>query len=468
MKRKKRRSSLPLVLILSAILILGAVLLLTPKLKIELIGEKEITVAFGEEYVDPGVKAYFGKKEFSPIITDGKVDTDKIGSYSLTYSVTRKKTTKKVSRTVNVADLTGPVVTVEGEVTAYKGYPTSDITLTYTAIDLFDGDCTSSVERVNNADHIILYATDKKGNKSETKIPVKFIEDENPPVITLKGEKFVLLNPGEKYTDPGATAKDDRDGDITTLIENSGMPDISKKGSYEITYTVTDKGGNKTTAVRYIVVTPKRSEKNPGQKVIYLTFDDGPSPNTPYVLDILKTYNVKATFFVTAQHTSSLPYIERIHKEGHTVAAHTYSHKWEIYKSVDSYFADLDSINSIITKYTGAPSTLIRFPGGSSNRVSANYKKGVMTEIAAQCYAKGYVYFDWNIDSMDTSTSDPAKIVYNITSRLGNGYYNVLMHDTKTVHRQALPQVIRYGLENGYTFLPLDMSSPAPHHSIRN
>ncbi len=468
MRKKKNKNKLFIPICLLTVILIGSVLFFLPKLKIQLVGEKEITVPYGEEYVDPGVNAYFGKKAYSPIITDGKVDTNKIGTYSLTYSVTRKNATKKVTRTVHVADLTGPVVTVEGEVTAYKGYPTADIVLKYTAIDHFDGDCSAFVERVNNADHIILYATDKKGNKSETKIPVKFIEDENPPVITLKGERFVILNPGETYTDPGATAKDDRDGDITNLMTNSGMPDISKKGCYEITYTVTDKGGNKTTVVRYIVVTPKRNEQSPGAKVIYLTFDDGPSPNTPYVLDILKTYNVKATFFVTAQHTSSLPYIERIHKEGHTVAAHTYSHKWEIYKSVESYFADLDSINSIITKYTGSPSKLIRFPGGSSNRISATHKKGVMTEIAAQCYAKGYVYFDWNIDSMDTSTSDPAKIVYNITSRLGNGYYNVLMHDTKTVHRQALPQVIRYGLENGYKFLPLDITSPAPHHSIRN
>lgn len=468
MSKIKRKRIVAIILALTVVLAAAAVLIFYPRLTIELIGEKEITVAFGEEYTDPGVTALYGKKEISPIITVGKVDTNKIGSYNLTYCVTRKKATKKISRIVHVADLTGPVVTIDGEVTAYKGYPTSEIVLSYTAIDHFDGDCTASVERVNNADHIMLYATDKKGNKSETKVNVKFIEDENPPVITLKGERFVLLSPGESYTDPGATAKDDRDGDISGLIKNSGMPDISKKGSYEITYTVTDKGGNKTTAVRYIIVTQKRNEKNPGAKVIYLTFDDGPSPNTPYVLDILKTYGVKATFFVTAQHTSSLPYIQRIYNEGHTVAAHTYSHKWEIYKSVDTYFADLDSINAIITKYTGSPSTLIRFPGGSSNRVSANYKKGVMSEIAAQCYAKGYVYFDWNIDSMDTSTSDPAKIVYNITSRLGNGYYNVLMHDTKTIHREALPQVIRYGLENGYKFLPLDTSSPAPHHSIKN
>ncbi len=468
MSKRKNKNIVAVILAFAVVLAAAAVLIFSPKLTIKLIGEKEITVAFGEEYTDPGVIALYGKRELSPVLTDGKVDTDKIGSYTLTYSVTRKKATKKISRIVHVADLTGPVITTDGEVTAYKGYATSEIVLNYSAIDHFDGDCTASVERINNTDHIILIATDKKGNKSEKRVNVKFIEDENPPVITLKGEKFVLLNPGENYTDPGATAKDDRDGDISGLIENSGMPDISKKGSYEITYTVTDKGGNKTTAVRYIIVTQKRSEKNPGPKVIYLTFDDGPSPNTPYVLDILKAYGVKATFFVTAQHTSSLPYIQRIYSEGHTVAAHTYSHKWEIYKSVDSYFADLDSINAIITKYTGSPSTLIRFPGGSSNKVSANYKKGVMSEIAAQCYVKGYVYFDWNIDSMDTSTSDPAKIVYNVTSSLGSGHYNILMHDTKTVHREALPQIIRYGLKNGYKFLPLDASSPAPHHTIRN
>ena len=306
-----------------------------------------------------------------------------MGTYTVTYSVTREKTTKTVTRTINVCDMTAPVITVKSTAQAYKGMSVSQIDLIYTANDNVDGDCTAIVQRTDTKDSIILSITDKSGNISEKTIPVRFIVD-------------------------------------------------------------------------------------PGPKVIYLTFDDGPSSNTPYVLDILKKYNVKATFFVTGQHETYFPYIEQIHNEGHTVAAHTYSHKWEIYNSVDSYFADLDKINSVIKQYTGKPSNLIRFPGGSSNMVSAKYKKGIMTEISEKCEEKGYVYFDWNVDSMDTSTNNPDKIANNVISHLSNGYYNILMHDTKIAHRKALPKIIEYGLNNGYTFLPLNETSPAPRHSIKN
>lgn len=389
---KKRNSNkkinrIRLYIALSAIVItivcVICAIVLQPRLSIELVGEQEITLEVGQEYIEAGAKALYGKKEISPVIIDGKVDTQKTGTYTLIYSVSIKNKTKSVERTVKVCDFTPPVITVNGIVQAYKGTPVSKIFLSFSASDNVDGDCTSSVVRTDMDDHIILTVTDKSGNKTEKQVPVKFIVD-------------------------------------------------------------------------------------PGPRIIYLTFDDGPSPNTPYILDILKKYNVKATFFVTGQHESSFSYIERIHREGHTIAAHTYSHKWEIYTSVDSYFADLDKINSVINKYTGKPSKLIRFPGGSSNRVSAKYNKGIMTELASQCTLKGYTYFDWNIDSMDTSTSDPDKVFRNITSHLGSGYYNILMHDTKKVHREALPQVIEYGINNGYTFLPLDETSPAPHHSINN
>ena len=390
MDMQKRRNKLKIIRLRIALTAITAAVIAVicavcfyPRLSIKLMGEKEITVAVGEEYIEPGFSAHYGKNEFSPVNISGEIDTNKVGSYTLTYTVTRKNTTKKATRIVNVCDLTAPVITVKGVAETYKGSPVSEIDLSYTAKDNVDGDCTANVQRTDTADSIILSVTDKSGNKSEKTIPVRFIVD-------------------------------------------------------------------------------------PGKKVIYLTFDDGPSPNTPYVLDILKQYNVKATFFVTGQHETSFPYIERIHKEGHTVAAHTYSHKWEIYKSADSYFADLDKINSVIKQYTGKTTTLIRFPGGSSNLVSAKHKQGIMTEIASECTERGYTYFDWNVDSMDTSTSNPDKIFHNITSHLGNGYYNILMHDTKLSHRQALPKVIEYGLNNGYTFLSLNETSPAPHHSIKN
>lgn len=471
-KKKRKNQLLKKRIIPLSIFIIAIVLVLTvvfyPRLNLELIGGDDITVPYGQEFNDPGYTARYGNNECSEVAIDGTVDTEKLGTYFITYTVTYKNETKTATRKVTVADLTGPVIDTRDTVVAFKGYPVSEIELSYTAIDHFDGDCASSVKRTDYENYIILTATDQKGNVTEKRIDVNFVDDTTPPVITLTGQRCIILKVGESYTDQGATATDDRDGNISDKITATSLPDISQVGTYEINYTVTDKGGNKTTETRYIIVIDNSKQVDPGKKVIYLTFDDGPSPNTPYVLDILKQYGVKATFFVTAQHTKSLPLISRIFNEGHTVAAHTYSHKWEIYQSEESYFKDLDNINKIIAQYTGSPSRIVRFPGGSSNRVSTNHKKGIMSKLVGEFYKKGYVYFDWNIDSMDTSTSDPQKIAKNVTSRLKDGYYNVLMHDTKTAHRKSLPIIIEYALKNGYTFLPLTETSPAVHHSIKN
>lgn len=354
-----------------------------PRLSIALNGDSTLSIEYGGEYVEQGATAFYGKKQYTPVEIKGEVNTEKVGTYIITYTVKRDKAEKSVSRTVTVYDNTPPLITVKNTAQVFWGDPVSSIKLDYTATDNADGDCTKSVVRTDNANSITLSVTDSSGNKSEVTVPVKFLV-------------------------------------------------------------------------------------HPGKKVIYLTFDDGPSPNTSYILDILSTYNVKATFFITAQHPESFSLINRIYSEGHTVAAHTYSHKWEIYKSAEDYFADLDAINNVIKKHTGKASKIIRFPGGSSNRVSKKHKEGIMTELVLETALKGYTYFDWNIDSMDTSTSDPDKIFKNITSRLGNGYYNILMHDTKPVHRKALPKVIEYCLENGYTFLPIDETTPPVHHTVRN
>ena len=77
-----------------------------------------------------------------------------------------------------------------------------------------------------------------------------------------------------------------------------------------------------------------------GDKVCYLTFDDGPSDNTLKFLDILKDYNVKATFFVI--NNSKIGYVKRIHEEGHTVALHTATHNYaQLYSSKQAYYDDL-------------------------------------------------------------------------------------------------------------------------------
>ena len=112
------------------------------------------------------------------------------------------------------------------------------------------------------------------------------------------------------------------------------------------------------------------SETYPGKKLVYLTFDDGPSKNTDAILDLLSQYNVKATFFVLAKENLDDKY-RRIIEEGHTLAIHSYTHKYdEIYASKDSFRQDIDLMKEFLENNFGYHTFLYRFPGGSSNQVS--------------------------------------------------------------------------------------------------
>lgn len=211
---------------------------------------------------------------------------------------------------------------------------------------------------------------------------------------------------------------------------------------------------------------------NEGYKVCYLTFDDGPSDNTLKILDILKKANAKASFFVIG--TSKLDYIKRAHSEGHTIALHANQHDYaKIYKNETAYFNDLTAISNKVKDLIGVESKIIRFPGGSSNKVSKDHNKGIMTRLAKQVQDKGYVYADWNVDSTDASGNkvSKAKILSSIkSSSKGKGDICVLMHDTsaKTTTVEALPEIICYLRAQGYRFEGLTTDSPIFHHGINN
>ena len=111
---------------------------------------------------------------------------------------------------------------------------------------------------------------------------------------------------------------------------------------------------------------------------------------------------------------------------------------------------------------------MFRFPGGSINTIS-KFNKGVVSDIAKTMNDKGYIYFDWNIDSMDTKYKDSEKIYENVISEIEKRDYSVvLMHDIKKANIESVRKIINYGLDNGYTFLGLDESSPEVHHHINN
>ena len=207
-------------------------------------------------------------------------------------------------------------------------------------------------------------------------------------------------------------------------------------------------------------------------KVCYLTFDDGPSNNTLKILDILKKYNVKATFFVIG--TGKLEYTKRMVAEGHTVALHSNTHTYsKIYSSTSAYYNDLQAISDKVEKACGVRSNIVRFPGGTSNTTSRSYCSGIMTRLSKELPQKGYYYFDWNVDSGDASGNNisVSRIMSNIRS-YGTSRQNavVLMHDTgaKNTTVEALPQIIEYYLNAGYYLAPLSSNSEPIRHRPNN
>ena len=165
-------------------------------------------------------------------------------------------------------------------------------------------------------------------------------------------------------------------------------------------------------------------------KTMYLTFDDGPSEeNTSTVLDILKEYDIKATFFVVGENVRKHPEVaKRIVEEGHTIGIHCNRHEYdEIYASVDSYLEDFKKAYDAVYEVTGVEVQLFRFPGGSVNA----YNKDVYEEIIQKMTEEGFIYFDWNASLEDAvKKTAPEKLIQNAKeSTLERKKVVMLAHD---------------------------------------
>ncbi len=208
-----------------------------------------------------------------------------------------------------------------------------------------------------------------------------------------------------------------------------------------------------------------------GNKVCYLTFDDGPSEVTLSILATLKKYNVKATFFVTG--AGKTAYLSNIHNEGHTLALHCNSHVYaQVYKSESAYFADLKAISDKVEKVTGTKPMVVRFPGGSSNTVSRTYTKGLMTTLTKKLPEMGYAYFDWNVSSEDAGGARTAAAITNnvLNGAKGKSSICVLMHDAgdKKATAAALPGIIEGLQKQGFTFKVLTTDVQGFKHGVNN
>ncbi len=446
-------------------------------LEIQPRGNSRIILHYGADYRDPGADvsmrgSVFLKSGISPdvkIQVDGEVDPAKVGIYTLRYTAEYRGLQANATRTVLVVDRKAPVLTLLGDSQIDANIGDIPVEPGFTAWDEYDGDLTSSVTSAVEGDMIYYSVTDSGGNTATAARKICW-HDPYLPKIHLTGGDTVDWDYGKPFLDPGYQATDNTDGDITGKVTVEGTIDHFQIGTYTLTYTVTDSASNTSTVTRTVVVAPVAQPEivQPQGKVIYLTFDDGPSKYTPMLLDVLAKYDVKATFFVADTNYRYL--IGDIVEAGHSIGIHTCSHVYkEIYASEEVYFADLLAMQQIIYEESGVMTTLMRFPGGSSNTVS-RFNPGIMTRLTAMVTQAGFQYQDWNVDSGDTGGArDPEAVLETVTQRIGDQEIVVILqHDIKGYSVEAVESIILWGLENGYTFLPLEPSSPPFHHELNN
>lgn len=458
----------------------------TRRLSLTMNGEREIYLEYGQLYDEPGVHAELLSEEDIidvPVTTQGEVSPQVLGKYLIKYTAQVEDIIRTDYRRVHVVDTQKPVITLVTNPGSYTilGQPYEEEG--FTATDNHDGDLTQKVIRTE-ADGIVTYTvSDSSGNTTTVKRTIAYLDPGNPKIL-LDGAKTVLLMAGDAYEEPGYYATDDYNEDLTPFVTVENNLDCQTPGKYTLRYTLTSDYGVRVTDERTVYVLPpeampKEFQENPlpqggapftpNDKTIYLTFDDGPSKHTAKLLDILAKYDIKVSFFVVQSSRADM--IARAYREGHTIAIHTYSHNYsKIYAGDDAFMADLQAIQDVILQQTGHKTMLTRFPGGSSNTISRDYSKGIMTRLTKKLTELGYQYFDWNVDSNDAGGARTAdKVFENVTKGVADRTNSVvLQHDTHEYSIDAVERIIVWGLCNGYTFKPLNHDSPTCHHPVNN
>ena len=268
------------------------------------------------------------------------------------------------------------------------------------------------------------------------------------------------------------TTKSEKNNTPATIDNNKNTTNTTETQS-KPTENKTNENKTQTNKVSENKTAESKTTTSNGKSIAYLTFDDGPSSITNSVLDILKKYNVKATFFVINSGSYNKTTLQREVNEGHTIGLHAYDHNYAIaYKDDNSYLDGIDKLRAKVKTDTGFDSHYIRFPGGSSNTISKRYSKGIMSRITKTAKQRGYKYYDWNVDDDDAGRARTADDCYNnVVRELRPNRSNiVLMHDFGTNKKilEALPRIIEYCQKNGYTMLPIDDNTPEIHHGISN
>ena len=477
--RKRRWWLIPVFLLLFLILLAAAAWFYDGRhAELKVLGSEEVLLEYGQEYTDAGATATSVGRLFGNLDTVIDVyayiphDLAELGEHRIRYFCTYLHQDYEQTRTVRVVDRVNPrlELTPSGDFNAYAdtGFQEPG----YRATDNHDGDITSRVVAEIRGDTVYYSVSDESGNEAFAERPVVYAPTE--PVIILLGDDNVVMEACMTFEDPGFRAYNELAEDVSAFVTVEGEVTPYLAGEYELTYTLETGFGEPVTATRKVFVNPVGVQASvaPAGRTIYLTFDDGPGPYTEKLLDILKKYRVKATFFVTNQFPEYTDLIAREYAEGHTVAVHTYTHDYDyIYSGVEEYVEDFMRMREVIHEQTGEYTNLFRFPGGSSNTIS-RITPGIMTVLTQAMPDMGFKAFDWNVPSGDAGETRKSDQVYlNVIQRIQQvdyGYAVVLQHDIKEFSVDAVERIIIWGLNNGYVFAPLDMTAPRTPHAVYN
>ena len=193
-----------------------------------------------------------------PVRCEGTVPADTLGEFRLSYEASWFLLKARAEQTVLVTDTTPPVITLEQKENYYTRPIDEYEEEGFTAADNYDGDVTDRVQRSDPGDGYIYYkVTDSRGNTAEAKRPIPY-DDRTAPVLTLRGDAEILLDYEDVFKDPGCTAVDDCDGDISGLVIRGETPGYWP-GSTLYTYRVQDRYGNEARVVRLV----KRADMKP-------------------------------------------------------------------------------------------------------------------------------------------------------------------------------------------------------------
>lgn len=484
-----------LILLLSIPIIMSLFFLSTFLLmKIELNGQEEMSVVYQSKFRDPGVKATLLGKKMN-VSVRGKVNTNKIGRYELVYETENKiGMKKKITRIVTVISNEAPTIQLNGDEVEYVELNGTFQEPGYQASDIEHNDLTDKVITTGYVNpkqfgiYVIHYeVTDKSGNKAKQSRKV-IVKDNQKPQLVLKGYQAITLYEDEEYQDPGFTATDNIDKDITNQVITKN--NIKKKpGVYKVSYEVTDSSGNKVKKERQVYVIKhlkykdsydelensskgwwsdnKYNQKRPlggndgksleeyhayhlgeNKKIIYLTFDEG--SNETYldkIVDVLDKNNVKATFFLCQNYMASHPdLIRKMEKNGHTVGNHTHHHynmpSLATREKIDDYVKEVVDVEHIYKQITGKDMVKVyREPKGEWSTRSLK----ILSDLGYSTYFWSADYLDWD------KPVSKEEALNHLLKRYHNGAI-YLLHPKNIGNYEAMEDFINTMKKKGYQF----------------